>query len=106
MALAPEQPLRPAPDEVEAVVEIDLEEALATPHLPALSYQLGEREGISPIFELGDGILFGASAHVLYIVLSVAASMVGRSMPPMVTGAYRWDIAARRPVIVEPGAAG
>lgn len=96
VALAADVPLHPNPAEVRRLVFFELEALLSRPHIDAIAWSNQGREDLSPVFETGGRLLFGATAYVLYELLVVTAPAFGREAPPRRPGRYAWsDVLAR-----------
>jgi 8-oxo-dGTP pyrophosphatase MutT (NUDIX family) len=91
VGLAKEQPLQPDPQEVQEVIRVNLHRALLLPSIDGSVFDLGSRKILSPIFDVGalvegpptDTPIFGATAHVLYELITVFAAAMHRSAPPV-----------------------
>jgi hypothetical protein len=46
---------------------------------------------MSPVFELGPHLLFGATAHAFLELLHVAAAARGQPLPPWDPHRYTWE---------------
>ncbi len=78
------------PEEVAAILPFSVRETLGLPTLHGIPW---EHEGVrylSPIFELGDQLVYGGTAHALHELLQVLAPLSGATLPPMEPGRYSW----------------
>lgn len=92
--------LRPNPDEVADVIRIPLIAAFEAEAIDAIPWSWEGRSHMSPIFDLGGRILFGATAHTYVELLQVLASAFGLNLPRYRAGGWSWDPARGRPVRV------
>ena len=90
VAQVPEQVLRPDPGEVAEVHRLPLLPLLEGPSLHGIGWDAGEQRGISPVFEVGPHVMYGATAHVFYELLQVVAAAAGLPLPPLREGRYQW----------------
>lgn len=86
----PDGPFRPNPDEVAELLPIELAAILAQPHLDAIPWEQDGQTLLSPVFTLGEHVMYGGTAHVLYELLTVVAAAAGVPLPPRQPGRYRW----------------
>ena len=63
---------------------------LSRPRINALSWDNQGKKSLSPVFELEDRIMFGATAYVLYEFMTLAAVVLGMDMPALEEGPYTW----------------
>lgn len=98
VAEAPPQPLAPNPGEVARVLRLDLAALLAREAIDAIPYRWEDGvERLSPVFEADGALAFGATAHVLWELVEVAARAVEREAPRLEPGRYGWeDVLERR----------
>ncbi len=78
------------PDEVAEVVQMPIDTILAQPNVIAIAWSQGDMSGMAPVFELGDRLMYGATAHAFYELLGVLAPLYDRPLPPLVAGRYTW----------------
>lgn len=78
-------------DEVAAVLDLSIDELLANGAVDALHWSLKDQHGLSPIFRLKEGVMFGATAHALYELLSVLAPLYDLPTPPLRACGMRWS---------------
>lgn len=83
-------PLRVNPGEVAEVLAIDLAALLTAPYLDAIPWDQDGLRLLSPVFTLGEHVMYGGTAHVLFELLSVVASAAGVELPPRRPGRYQW----------------
>ena len=81
---------------------IDIHEMLARPRINCIPFESdwNAPDGIhlSPVFEVGDHLMFGATAYVFYELLEVVAHVMGVSVPEKTSGPYQWsDILPNHP---------
>jgi len=86
-----------SPDEVASVDAIAVQELFNRPAIDAISYTSEGKTHLSPVFMVGEKPLFGATAHVLYELLGVLSSVVGASVPSLVTGRFTFRDLLGRP---------
>lgn len=83
--------LVPCPDEVATILRLSVRETLARPTLHGIPWEHEGARYLSPIFELGEQLVFGGTAHALHELLQVVAPLVGVPLPPMEPGRYDWS---------------
>jgi len=83
--------LAPCPDEVAAILRLSVRETLARPTLHGIPWTHEGERTLSPVFELGDKLVFGGTAHALHELLQVLATLTGTPLPPMKPGRYQWS---------------
>jgi 8-oxo-dGTP pyrophosphatase MutT (NUDIX family) len=98
VAAIADAPLTPSPDEVAEVLTVSVSELLARDHFDAIAWDLGAMSGVTPVFELGEQLVFGATAHTLYELVVLSGPLFGREPPPLETGRFDWDEVFRRQV--------
>jgi 8-oxo-dGTP pyrophosphatase MutT (NUDIX family) len=87
-SLEPGPDLRPAPEEVAALIRMSLP-AFFAGAIPYRAFDLGHR--LSPIFDFEPGSMYGATAHILQELLELYADLAGLEMPvPTVTADIPW----------------
>lgn len=97
VAEVPAQELVPDPAEVAEVHRLPLAPLLARDHLHGIAWQAGDQGGISPVFEVGGHVMYGATAHVFHELLGVVARAARRELPPLRGGRWDWtDLPAFR----------
>ncbi len=79
-----------SPDEVAAILRLSVRDTLALPNLHGIPWAHDGVEYLSPLFELGDALVYGGTAHALHELLAVLAPLVGAPLPPMKAGRYDW----------------
>lgn len=84
-------PLVPNPDEVAEVLPVSLRELLGRPHFDAIAWNIRGVEGMTPVFEHGEHLVYGATSHTLLELLTVVAPLFGVPLPPMKTGRFEWE---------------
>lgn len=90
--------LIPAPDEVAQVLRVPLHDVLSLPHLHGIPWEWEGVEYMSPVFELEGLLLYGGTAHTFLELLTIAAPLLGKTIPPWKTGAHTWESILKRPV--------
>lgn len=83
--------LVPCPDEVASILRLSVRETLDLPTLHGIPWEHEGTSYLSPIFELGDQLVFGGTAHALHELLQVLAPLVDVPLPPMKPGRYAWS---------------
>ena len=83
-----EGPLVPEPGEVAEVISLSLADVARWEKLDAIGYDWEGGTYLSPVFPLGDAVVFGATAHTLHEVLALA---LGDRMPQMHGGTWTWE---------------
>lgn len=92
VAAIDDRPLRPDPAEVAEVLELDLLEVLARPALEAIPWEWEGEPRLSPVFPFAGGpVLYGGTAHAFLELLTLAAPLLGRAVPPLEAGTRTWD---------------
>ena len=81
----------PDPAEVAEVLWVSLPSMLERNSIHGIPWELDERSGISPVFELGEHLLYGATAHTLHELLTVVGPVFGVEAPPLVPGPYTFE---------------
>ena len=78
--------------EIVEVLPIDLKAWLARSHISGIPWlsDKGE-EHLSPVFEVGDYLMFGGTAYVFLELLGVVAPLLGGKVPPIKHSSYRWE---------------
>lgn len=90
-------PLTPAPNEVARLLHLDVERVLRMSHLEGIPWEEGHMKHVSPVFRVGDALVFGATAYVLHELLALLAPLLALSLPETRPGALRWeDVLGRR----------
>lgn len=73
--------------EVERLLVVDLRGLLRAERVAAIAWELDGRRHLSPVWPLApDATLFGATAHVLWELLTVLAPEFGEGLPELVGG--------------------
>jgi 8-oxo-dGTP pyrophosphatase MutT (NUDIX family) len=88
--------LVPCPDEVASILRLSVRETLAHETLHGIPWEHEGTSYLSPVFELGDQLVYGGTAHALHELLQVVAPLVGTPLPPMEPGRYTWSDILRR----------
>lgn len=83
--------LAPCPDEVASILRLSVGETLSRATLHGIPWEHEGQRHLSPIFELGDHLVYGGTAHALYELLQIVAKVTGVLPPPMETGRYHWS---------------
>lgn len=78
------------PDEVAAVLRWRLAEVLTSTHIDAIPWTHEGARSLSPVFEHGAHVMFGATAHTFYELLVVAAPLFDLEPPPLKSGRFSW----------------
>ncbi len=94
VALLPEgeAPTVASPGEVARVHALSIDALLGAERIHAIPFAYeGDEARLCPVFEVGDRIMFGATAEVLFELLVVIAGVAGRTLPPLVPGRYAWS---------------
>jgi 8-oxo-dGTP pyrophosphatase MutT (NUDIX family) len=91
VAEVPVMELTANPDEVAEVLRLSIAEVLSRPVIHAIEWQHGEQGGLSPVFEIGERRMFGATAHSFLELLEVMAPLFQRTVPERRAGRYRWS---------------
>ena len=81
----------PNQGEVARVLELPFSSIFNRSHIDALTWMWGNRQWLSPVFEVDGERVFGGTAHVLLELLRVIAPLWGRPVPCLRTGALRWS---------------
>ena len=92
VAAIPPQDLVPNPDEVADVLRLDVEAELRRSYVEAIPWTnptSGETH-LSPVFSVGESLMFGATAHTFYELLGVLAPLFDRVLPERKEGRLRW----------------
>lgn len=76
------------PAEVAELIWVSLPSLLQRESVAGIPWELDEQAGMSPVFELGEHLLYGATAHTLYELLTVVAPVFETEAPPLVKGPY------------------
>jgi len=86
--------LHPDGREIVEICPIDLHEVLSRPcinTIPSASPFEGSDEiHLSPVFEIGDHLMFGATAYVFMEFLEIIADILGCPLPQKVVSEYKW----------------
>ena len=77
-------------NELVTVLEVSMCEILGRSHINALAWDNHGERSLSPVFELEDRIMFGATAYVLYEFIGLSAAALGLPMLEMQEGPYTW----------------
>jgi hypothetical protein len=78
-------------EEVSEVLELPLCDWLSRPMIHAIPWHHDGRVHLSPVFEIGTALMFGATAHVFHELLTVAAPLFGLGVPALEPGRYQWQ---------------
>ena len=84
-------PTQPDGVEITKVIPIDLATIYESEMIPGLPYDHEGTTVFSPIFEIGTDLMYGATAHVFYELLTLMAPALGYDLPPVREGHYRWQ---------------
>ena len=76
------------PAEVAEIIWVSLASLLQRESIAGIPWELDGQSGMSPVFELGEHLLYGATAHTLYELLTVVGPVFGIQAPPLVKGPY------------------
>ena len=76
--------------ELVKVIEVSMRDLLSRPCIHALGWDNQGERALSPVFELEDRIMFGATAYVLYEFLTLAAKVLELDVPALQEGPYTW----------------
>ena len=93
----PDAELIPSPDEVAAVLRLSVRETLARPFLHGIPWEDAGETRLSPIFELGELLVYGGTAHALFELLGLVADLAQVPLPPFRAGRYQWSDVLRKP---------
>jgi len=77
-------------DEVAAVLELEIASFLRRATTDAIAWSYEGHRGLSPVFEIGEHIMYGATAHAFFELLTVMAPLFGVAMPPLRAGKLTW----------------
>lgn len=91
------RPLVPSVDEVARVFEVDVMALLEAPQLSGIPWPQFADQAPSPIFELPQAVMYGATAHTFLELLQVVAQAVGLPMPAWELATWSWDFSVNRP---------
>ena len=91
VAWVTDRQVSPNQGEVERVLELSLSSIFGQRYIDALTWMWGERQWLSPVFEVDGERVFGGTAHVLLELLRVIAPLWGRPVPCLRTGALQWS---------------
>ena len=83
--------VRPNREEVDRVLELPFSSIFRRTHIDALTWSWGDRQWLSPVFEVDGERVFGGTAHVLLELLRLIAPLWGRPVPCLRTGALQWS---------------
>ena len=84
-------PKLPDGNEIIRIHTIDLVEVLDRPCINCIPWPNDEGTHLSPVFEIDDRLMFGATAYVMLELLELVAPLVNRSTPERRPGPYTWD---------------
>ncbi len=91
VAEVPAQQLQAQESEVASILRISIAALVAREWVHAISWtRPNGSDGLSPVFEFGDNLVYGGTAHVLYELLEVMAPLVGERPPSKRPGRYTW----------------
>jgi 8-oxo-dGTP pyrophosphatase MutT (NUDIX family) len=76
--------------EVAKVLRISLHEVLVGDRIEAVPWQHDSGVSLSPVFVLGDHVMFGATAHTFYELVVLLAPLCGVEVPPLRPGRFTW----------------
>ena len=76
--------------ELVKVIEVSMRERLSRSCIHALGWDNQGERSLSPVFELDDRIMFGATAYVLYEFMTLAAKVLDLEVPVLQEGPYTW----------------
>jgi 8-oxo-dGTP pyrophosphatase MutT (NUDIX family) len=85
------QPLTLSVGEVAEALWISLEDTLALDTIEAIPWTHEGTTTLSPVFRVGDRLMFGGTAHAFYELLLVAAPLYGRVAPPLEARGLTWE---------------
>ena len=86
----PDGPWSPSEGEVASILRIPLSPLLHASTLDAVPWTHGGMTHHSPVFPVGDAVMYGATAHTLHELLQVMAKILRRPMPTWRTGRFQW----------------
>ena len=92
VALISEQSFRPNPGEVAEILHIPIREIFESEVIHGAPWEWRELKLLSPVFEIGERVMFGATAHVFYELLEAMAQASGHELPPVQPGRYTWQM--------------
>ncbi len=90
VAEVPPQELRPNPGEVARALRLDLADLLDGGRVDAIPYTFDGALRLSPVFEIEGAVCFGATAHVLWELVQVAAGATCRPPPALERSRLSW----------------
>jgi 8-oxo-dGTP pyrophosphatase MutT (NUDIX family) len=93
VAAIPSQPLVPNPAEVAEVLRFDIEAELSRDHIDAIpwTHPSSGVELLSPLFAMGEALMFGATAYTFFELLTVLAPLLDTEPPPLRRGRLTWS---------------
>ena len=84
-------PLKADKNEITEIIPISIKEVLARPSINCIPWNNGERMHLSPVFEVGQHLMFGATAYVFLELLEIISSIMGIPLPKQICGPYKWS---------------
>lgn len=88
-----DRPLVPHPGEVAEVLPVSVNALFERPHIDAIGYTWpGEdKPTLSPVFTLGEHVVYGGTAHSVLELLNVLSDVLERPVPRLETGRFTWE---------------
>ena len=83
--------LRPTSSEVERVLAMRLMSVFDSTVIHAIPWEYAGSQLLSPVFEIRDRVLYGATAHVLHELLRLLEPCFASPLPPLEAGKYSWE---------------
>ena len=84
-------PTEPDGSEIIKIHTIDLIEILSRPCIHCIPWHSPQGLHLSPIFEINDRLMFGATAYVFLEFLELVAKLLDRTTPEKREGPYTWE---------------
>jgi 8-oxo-dGTP pyrophosphatase MutT (NUDIX family) len=77
--------------EVARVICGDIVKILDQKHIHAIAWTHRDIESLSPVFVIEECVCYGATAYVLFELLTMMAPLLGCEVPPLQTGRFTWQ---------------
>lgn len=84
-------PKSPDGNEIIRIHSIDLTEVLCRPRINCIPWESNKGLHLSPIFEVDDRLMFGATAYVFLEFLELMATLLELPVPEKTSGLYQWE---------------
>ncbi|HHH11055.1 MAG TPA: CoA pyrophosphatase [Sorangium sp.] len=91
VAHAPAQRLVPNPSEVAQVLYLSINDIMRLPYIDGLAWKNRNISGMAPVFDLDGALMYGATAHAFYELLTIVAGLSQRQPPPLKPGRFSWS---------------